>query len=364
MTFITLAHSSGNRPPLYIRPLAIEFLLQEEKGTLLNELHGRRYLESRMAESLLSTIQGDDPFAKIPFSKNSIRTWGHIRLSAIEYITSINDATTVHTSSGRDYMAAESPSELMARFPDETFDCMHSNEGQVIYFRRERLLGASPLEDSPTYVYTFDSRESVHSDQLEPNWTTNMTVAQVKGGRAFFRANRIKGFRTDRSGTIELHGAVKLAGLPAEAVLKACPIAHPVSFAQCAAGQGGSEHRYDWVLDRDTIHAIVPRNPGLGLDTHIGTPFLGLDTVDPIDKLVAQLDLTPFIRLTRNSDGRGTNVPSDYNRQHPWAYYRPESILAMEARGHGTAITTSNHSHVVDETPEKVLGSFIHPEKR
>ncbi|MGK3993739.1 hypothetical protein [Sorangium sp. So ce1024] len=36
MTFITLPFSSGNRPPLYIRPDAIEFLLQEENGTLLN----------------------------------------------------------------------------------------------------------------------------------------------------------------------------------------------------------------------------------------------------------------------------------------------------------------------------------------
>jgi hypothetical protein len=359
LTFIKLAYSSGNRPPLYIRPHAIEFLLQEEKGTLVNGLHGRRYLKNRPIESLLSVIQGDDPFVEIPLLKKSTRVGGHIRLSAIEYLADVYGTTTVHTSSGRYYMAAGSPSEFIARFPDETFDYMQSNGGQAVYFRRERLLGASPLEHSSTYIYTFNSRESVYSDQFESNWTMDMTAAQTEDGRAFFRANRIKGLRTDKSGNIELHGAVKLAGLSVEALLKACPIAHPVSFAQCAAGQGGSEYRYDWVLDRDTIHAIVPRNPGLGLYTHIGTPFLDLDTVDPIDKLVAQLDLASFIRLTRDSKGRGPNVPSDYNRQHPWAYYRPESILAMEAGGHGTAISTGIHSQIVDETPEEVLARFF-----
>ncbi|WP_437522269.1 hypothetical protein WME79_31100 [Sorangium sp. So ce726] len=356
MTFIALAYSSGNRPPLYIRPRAIEFLLQEEEGTLLNELHGRRYLERRPIESLLSAIQGDEPFVRIPFLKKSTRAWGYIRLSTIEYLTNVSGATAVHTSSGRYYMAAESPSELMARFPGEAFDCMQSHGGQAVYFRRERLLGASPVEHSSIYIYTFNSRESVYSDQFESDWTMNMTAVQTKDGRAFFQANRIKGFRTDQSGNVELHGAVNLADLSAETLLESCSIAHPVSFAQCAAGQGGSEYRYDWVLDRDTIHAIVPRNPGLGLGTYIDTPFLGLDTVDPIDQLMAQLDLTPFIRLTRSSNGRGPNVPSDYNSQHPWAYYRPESILTMQAGGNGTAIATGICAHIVDETPEEVLG--------
>ncbi|WP_437280046.1 hypothetical protein WME90_05650 [Sorangium sp. So ce375] len=364
MTFIKLTYSSGNRQPLHIRPDAIEFLLQEEQGTLLNVLYGRRYLESRPIESLLSVIHGDDPLVEIPFLKKSTQARGHIRLSAIEYITDIGDTTTVHTSSGRYYTTAESPSELMTRFPGEAFDCMQSNGGQAVYFRRDRLLGASPLQNLPTYIYTFNSRESLYSDQLESNWIADMTAAQTTYGRAFFRANRIKGFRTDRSGNIELHGAVKLAGVSAEALLKACPIAHPVSFAQCAAGQGGSEYRYDWVLNRNTIDAIVPRNPGLGLDTYIGTPFLGLDTFDPIDKLITQLDVTSFIRLTRSSDGRGPNVPSDYNSRHPWAYYRPESILAMEAGGHGTAISTGAHSHIVDETPEEVLASLVDPRNR
>ncbi|WP_437601253.1 hypothetical protein WMF28_06755 [Sorangium sp. So ce590] len=361
MSFITLPYSSGNRPPLYIRPRAIEFLLQEEKGTLLNDLHGRRYLESRSIESLLSVIQGDEPFVEVPFLKSSMRVCGYIRLGAIEYITAVGGATRVHTSSDRDYMAAESPSELVARFPDEMFDCMRGGEEQVVYFRRDRLLGVSPLECSSTYVYTFDSREHVYSDQFDPNWVMGMTVAQIEDERAFFRANRIKGFRVDQGGNVELHGAVKLAGLSAEAVLKVCPIARPVSFAQCAAGQGGAEYRYDWVLDRDAIDAIVPRNPGLGLDTRVGTPFLGLDTVDPIDELIAQLDLTSFIRLARSSDGRGPNVPSDYNRRHPWAYYRPESVLAMEAGVHGTAIATRTSSHIVDEAPEEILRSCVEP---
>jgi hypothetical protein len=312
----------------------------------------------------LSVIQGDDPLVEILFSKKSIRVRGHIRLSAIEYITNVSGATTVHTSSGRDYMVAESPSDLMTRFPAERFDCMQSNGGQSVYFRRERLLGASPLGASPNYAYTFDSRESVYSDQLESNWIMDMTAAQTKYGRAFFRADRAKGFRTDKIDNIELHGAVTLAGLSTEALLKACSIARPVSLAQRAAGQGGSEYRYDWVLDRDAIHAVVPKNPGLGLDTHIGTPFMGIDTTDPIDELIAQLDLTSFIRLTRRSEGRGPNVPSDYNRQHPWAYYRPESILAMEAGGHGTAISTGLHSHTVDETPEEVLASLVDSRNR
>ncbi|WP_437291695.1 hypothetical protein [Sorangium sp. So ce406] len=359
MTFITLPFSSGNRPPLHIRSGAIEFLLQEEKGTLLNELHGRRYLESRQIESLSSVIQGDEPLVEVPFLKSSMRVCGYIRLSAIELITTVGGATRVHTSSDRDYLVAESPSELMARFPGETFDCVRCDDGQAFYFRRDRLLGVSPLECSSTFVYTFDSRERVYSDQSEPNWMTGMTAVQTEGGRAFFRANRIKGFRVDRDGNVELHGAVTLAGLSAEAVLGVCPIARPVSFAQCAAGQGGTEYRYDWVLDRDAIDAIVPRNPGLNLDTRVGAPFLGLDTVDPIDKLIAQLDLTSFVRLARRSDGRGSDVPSDYNSRHPWAYYRPESILAMEAGVYGTTIATRTCSHIVDETPEEILGSRV-----
>ncbi|WP_437738966.1 hypothetical protein [Sorangium sp. So ce1335] len=359
MTFITLPYSSGDRPPLHIRPGTIDFLLKEEDGTLLNELHGRRYLESRSIESLLSVIQGDEPLVEVSFLKSSTRVRGYIRPGAIELITAVGGVTRVHTSRDRDCNLAESPSELMARLPDEAFDCVHSDDGQAVYFRRDRLLGVSPLECSSIYAYSFDSRERVYSGQFEPSWVTDMTAAQVKRGRAFFRANRMKGFRVDQDGNSELHGAVMLAGLSAEAVLKVCPIAHPVSFAQCAAGQGGTEYRYDWVLERDAIHAIVPRNPGMNWDTSVGVPFLGLDTIDPVDKLLAQLDLASFVRLTRSSAGRGPNVPWEYDPRHPWAYYRPESILAMEARDDGTAIATRTSSHIVDETPEEVLGALV-----